>query len=107
MKETATLLLASLLIPTVMNAQGLKSSIKQCSREVFDLMLGEYRYICITKAEVKHSDSKKDYIEECKTTYARKYDSSSRRLWDKIVTKECNSKLKEHRIIIEYPENWP
>jgi len=107
MKATTTLLLASLLIPLSVNAQGFKNSIKQCSREVYDLIEGEHRYTCVTKSEVKHSDSKKDYIEECKTTYARRYDRWSRRLVDRIVNEECKSKAKEPEIIIEYPEDWP
>ncbi len=107
MKATSTLLLASLFIPLSVNAQGYKNSIKQCSREVFDVMGGEYQYTCVTKSEVKHLDSKKDYIEECKTTYARIYDRWSRRLVDRVVNEECKSKAKEPEIIIEYPEDWP
>ena len=107
MKATTTLLLASLIIPIAVNAQGFKNSIKQCSREVYDLMDGEFRYICITKSEVKHSVSKKDYVEECKTTYARRYDRWSTRLVDRIVSEECKSKAKDPEIIIEYPEDWP
>ena len=107
MKATTTLLLASLIIPIAVNAQGFKNSIKQCSREVYDLMDEEYRYTCITKSEVKHSDAEKDYIEECKTTYARRYDRWSRRLVVRIINEECKAKPKEPQITIEYPADWP
>lgn len=40
-KETANLLLASLVIPVAVVAQGLKSSIKHCCPEVYDAMEGE------------------------------------------------------------------
>ena len=107
MKAATALLLAFLIIPCTVNSQGLKSSIKQCSREVYDLIEGEYQYTCLTKSEVKHSDPKKDYIEECKTTYARRHEKWSRRFVDRIVNEECQSKAKVPEIIIEYPEDRP
>ena len=107
MKTAKALLLAFLIIPGTVNSQGLKSSIRQCSREVYDLIEGEYQYTCLAKSEVKHSDSKKDYIEECMTTYVRRYESWSRRIVDRIVKEECQSKAKVPEIIIEYPEDWP
>ncbi len=106
-KETANLLLASLVIPVAVVAQGLKSSIKQCGPEVYDAMEGESQYTCITKSELIHSDSTKGYIEECKITYSRKYERWSGRLVDRVVNEECTSKPKEPEIIIEFPENWP
>lgn len=106
-KETANLLLASLVIPVAVIAQGLKSSIKQCGPEVYDAMEGENQYTCIIKSEVMHSDSTKSYIEECKITYSRKYERWSGRLVDRVVNEECTSKPKEPEIIIEYPEDWP
>ena len=90
MKTAKALLLAFLIIPGTVNSQGLKSSIRQCSREVYDLIEGEYQY-----------------IEECKTTYVRRYESWSRRIVDRIVKEECQSKAKVPEIIIEYPEDWP
>jgi len=72
MKATTKLSIASPVIPFAVNAQGFKNSIMQCSREVFDVIEGVYRYTYITKSEAKHSDSKKEYIEECKTTYTRR-----------------------------------
>jgi hypothetical protein len=49
-KETANLLLASLVIPVAVVAQGLKSSIKHCGPEVYDAREGENQYTCITKS---------------------------------------------------------
>ena len=107
MKVTTSLALVFMHIPIAVNAQGFKSSIKQCSREFYDVMEGAYHYVCITKSEVKHSDAEKDYIEECKTTYARRYDRWSRRLVDRIINEECKAKPKEPQITIEYPADWP
>ena len=106
-KETANLLLASLVIPVAVIAQGLKSSIKQCGSEVYDAMEGENQYTCIIKSEVMHSDSTKSYIEECKITYSRKYERWSGRLVDRVVNEECTSEPKEPEIIMEYLEVWP
>ena len=106
-KETAKLLLASLVIPVAVVSQGLKSSIKQCDSEAYDAMEGENRYTCITKSEVMHSDATKDYIEECKITYSRKHEKWSGRLVGRVVNQECTSKTKEPEIIIEYPDDWP
>jgi hypothetical protein len=107
MKAATALFLAFLIIPGTVNPQGLKSAIKQCSREVYDLIEGEYQYTCFTESEVKPSNSKKDYIEECKTTYARRYEKWSGKFVDRIVNEECRSKAKVPVIIIEYPEDWP
>ncbi len=106
-KEAANLLLASLVIPVAVVAQGLKRSIKKCGPEVYDAREGENQYTCITKSEVIHSDSAKGYIEECKITYSRKFERWSGRLIDRVVNEKCTSKTKEPEIIIEYPEDWP
>lgn len=100
MKIIATLLLASLLISTAIRPQGFKNSIKHYSQENYDVMEGEYQYICIAKSEVKHSDANKDYIQECKITYARRIDSWSRELVDLMISEEYKSKVKEPEIII-------
>ena len=107
LKAITALLLVYLIVLGTVHSQGFKSSMKKCSREVYDLIEGEYQYTCLTKSEVKHSDSKKDYVEECKTTYVRRYESWSRRIVDRIVKEECQSKAKVPEIIIEYPEDWP
>ena len=90
------------------NAQEFKNSIRQCSREVYDLIEGEHQYVCITKSAVTQSEARrKVFIEECKTTYARRFDRLSRTLVERVVKEECNSKPKDPEIIIEYPEAWP
>lgn len=106
MKATAILLLDSLSIPTAISVQGFKSSIKHCGRDAYDVMEGECQYTFTAKSEVKHSGASKNFIQECKTTYARRINSWSRRLVDRIVSEEYKSKVKEPEIIIEYPENW-
>jgi hypothetical protein len=107
LKATTALLLVYLIVPGTVHSQGFKSSIKQCSREVYDLMEGEFQYTCISKSEVTHPDAKKDYIEECKTTFARRYEKWSGRFVDRMVNEECKSKATKPEIIIEYPEDWP
>ena len=90
------------------NAQGFKNSIRQCSREVYNLIEGEYQYLCITKSAVTQSEARgKVFIEECKTTYARRFDRWSRTSGERVVKEECSSKPKDPQIIIEYPEVWP
>ena len=104
----STLILLLLLIQDSVNAQGFKNSIRQCSREVYDLIEGEHQYVCITKSAVKQSEARgKVFIEECKTTYARRFDRWSRTLVERVVKEECTSKPKDPEIIIEYPEVWP
>ena len=104
----STLILLLLLIQDSVNAQGFKNSIRQCSREVYDLIEGEHQYVCMTKSAVTQSEARgKVFIEECKTTYARRFDRWSRPLAERVVKEECTSKPKDPEIIIEYPEVWP
>ena len=104
----STLILLLLVMQDSVNAQGFKNSIRQCSREVYDLIKGEHQYVCITKSAVTQSEARgKVFIEECKTTYARRFDRWSRTLVERVVKEECNSRPKDPEIIIEYPEVWP
>ena len=104
----STLILLLLVMQDSVNAQGFKNSIRQCSREVYDLIEGEHQYVCITKSAVTQSEARgKVFIEECKATYARRFDRWSRTLVERVVKEECTSKPKDPEIIIEYPEVWP
>ena len=104
----STLILLLLVMQNSVNAQGFKNSIRQCSREVYNLIEGEYQYLCITKSAVTQSEARgKVFIEECKTTYARRFDRWSRILVERVVKEECISKPKDPELIIEYPEDWP
>ena len=104
----STLILLLLLIQDSVNAQGFKNSIRQCSREVYDLIEGEHQYVCITKSVVTQSEAREEvFIKECKTTYARRFDRWSRTFVERVVQEECTSKSKDPEIIIEYPEVWP
>ena len=104
----STLILLLLVMQESVNAQGFKNSIRQCSREVYNLIEGEHQYVCITKSAVTQSGARgKVSIEECKTTYARRFDRWSRTLIERVVKEECNSKPKDPEIIIEYHEVWP
>ncbi|KZR78212.1 hypothetical protein PMIT1323_00383 [Prochlorococcus marinus str. MIT 1323] len=90
------------------NAQGFKNSIRQCSREVYNLIEGEHQYVCMTKSAVTQLGAReKVFIEECKTTYARRFDRWSRTFVERVVKEKCTSKPKDPEIIIEYPEVWP
>ena len=104
----STLILLLLVIQDSVNAQGFKNSIRQCSPEVYDLIKGEHQYLCITKSAVTQSEARgKVFTEECKTTYARRFDRWSRTLVKRVVKETCSSKPKDPEIIIEYPEVWP
>ena len=104
----STLILLLLVMQDSVNAQGFKNSIRQCSREVYNLIEGEHQYVCITKSAVTQSEAiGKVFIEECKTTYARRFDTWSRTFVERVVKEECTSKPKDPEIIIEYPEAWP
>ena len=101
----STLILLLLVMQDSVNAQGFKNSIRQCSREVYDLIEGEHQYVCITKSAVTKSEARgKVFIEECKTTYARRFDRWSRTLVERVVKEECTSTPKDPEIIIEYPK---
>ena len=104
----STLILLLLVMQDSVNAQGFKNSIRQSSQEVYDLIEGEHQYVCITKSAVTQSEARgKVFIEECKTTYARRFDRWSRTFVERVVKEECTSKPKDPEIIIEYPEVWP
>ena len=104
----STLILLLSVLQNSVNAQEFKNSIRQCSREVYDLIEGEHQYVCITKSAVTQSEARgKVFIEECKTTYARRFDRFSRTLVERVVKEECTSKPQDPEIIIEYPEVWP
>ena len=104
----SALILLLLVMQDSVNAQGFKNSIRQCSREVYDLIKVEHQYVCMTKWAVTQSEARrKVFIEECKTTYARRFDRWSRTLVERVVKEECSSKPKDPEIIIEYPEVWP
>ena len=101
----STLILLLLVMQDSVNAQGFKNSIRRCSREVYDLIEGEYQYVCITKSAVTQSEARgKVFIEECKTTYARRFDRWSRTFVERVVKEECTSKPKDPERIVEYPE---
>ena len=104
----STLILLLLVMQDSVNAQKFKNSIRQCSREVYNLIEGEHQYVCIAKSAVTQSEARgKVFIEECKTTYARRFDKWSRTLVERVVKEECDSTPKDPEIIIEYPEAWP
>ncbi|KZR70648.1 hypothetical protein PMIT1313_00302 [Prochlorococcus marinus str. MIT 1313] len=104
----STLILLLLVMQDGVNAQGFKNSIRQCSVEVYNLIEGEHQYVCITKSALTQSEARgKVFLEECKTTYARRLDRWSRTLVEKVVKEECTSKPKDPEIIIEYPKVWP